>query len=232
MFGHVWFNLHKQQLQPRDQGNALCNSCCSVKLHLEEAYNGGGCLRVLFKPNRNDPDIKPYIRLFGCDFPLGPLEVSYTFKNISFTSSVGQDIAIVLKAKSVAGEAEEIYLGMTAGLPRGDNYTVRREIIRRLESDEDDPRTCWLTRKYQLEDLRGADGAILEEIGLHFFCADRETNVCLLGQLDVRRPAEPLGALPGGKHAEGAISDDSSDDEPERKRLRDEQYGLDAVFAE
>ncbi|XP_075725100.1 cytosolic endo-beta-N-acetylglucosaminidase isoform X2 [Rhipicephalus microplus] len=68
MFGRVWFNLHKQQLQPRDQGNALCNSCCSVKLHLEEAYNGGGCLRVLFKPNRNDPDIKPYIRfIYGTE---------------------------------------------------------------------------------------------------------------------------------------------------------------------
>ncbi|KAL1450280.1 hypothetical protein MTO96_028030 [Rhipicephalus appendiculatus] len=229
----AWFNLHKQQLQPRDQGNALCNSCCSVKLHLEEAYNGGGCLRVLFKPNRNDPDVKPYIRLFGCDFPLGPLAVSYTFKNISFTSSVGQDIAIVLKARSAAGETEEIYLGMTAGLPEGDNYTVSREIIRRLEGDEENPRTCWLTRKYQLEDLRGADGAILEEIGLHFFCTEKETNVCLLGQLDVKRPAEALEAVSGGKSTEEAIDNDSnSDDEPERKRLRDEQYGLDAVIAE
>ncbi|KAL3178760.1 hypothetical protein MRX96_009439 [Rhipicephalus microplus] len=109
--GRVWFNLHKQQMQPRDQGNTLCNSCCSVKIHLEDAYNGGGCLRVLFKPNRNRPDTKPYVRLFGCDFPLAPLVVSYTFKNISVNSTAGQDIAIVLKARSGAGEAEEIYLG-------------------------------------------------------------------------------------------------------------------------
>ncbi|KAH7985806.1 hypothetical protein HPB52_025390 [Rhipicephalus sanguineus] len=99
----VWFDLHKQQLQPRDQGNTLCDSCCSVKLHLDDAYNGGGSLRVFFKPNRKRPDTKPYIRLFGCDFPLGPLAVSYTFKNISLSSTVGQDIAIVLKARNAAG---------------------------------------------------------------------------------------------------------------------------------
>ncbi|KAH7944095.1 hypothetical protein HPB52_015475 [Rhipicephalus sanguineus] len=188
MFGRVWFNLHKQQLQPRDQSNTLCNSCCSVKVHLEEAYNGGGCLRVLFKPNRNDPAIKHYIR--------------YTFKNISFTSSVGQDIAIVLKARSAAGETEEIYLGMTAGLPEGDNYTVSREIIKSLEDATEDPH--------------------------------RETNVCLLGQLDVRRPADAEKAVTDKKATDKAVASDdsSSDDESERKRFREEQYGLDAVIAE
>ncbi|XP_072145972.1 uncharacterized protein [Dermacentor andersoni] len=219
----AWFNLHKQQLQPRDQGNALCDTCCSVKLHTDEAYNGGGSLRVLFKRNRHFPDTKPYIRLFGCEFPLGSLAVSYTFKNVSSCITVGQDIALVLKAKNSAGETEEIFLGMTAGLPRGDNYTVTREIIRWPETTTDVPGSHWLTRKYLLEDLRGAGGAILEEIGLHFFCVETEANVCLLGQLDVTRPAGPKGA---------SSDDSSSDDEPEKKRQREERYGLDTVEVE
>ncbi|KAL1450283.1 hypothetical protein MTO96_028033 [Rhipicephalus appendiculatus] len=232
--GRVWFNLQKQQLQPRDQGNTLCSTCCSVKLHLDDAYNGGGCLRVLFKRNPNLPDVKPYVRLFGCDFPLGPLSVSYTFKNVSLIGSVVQDIAVVLKARSAAGEAEEIYLGMTAGLPQGDNYTVDREIVKAPEDDAKEPGTYWITRKYQLEDQRGADGAILEEIGLHLFCVGEEANVWLLGQLDVRRPPGVEEATTSKRAVEEAIASDdsSSDDEPERKRLRDEQYGLDAVVAE
>ncbi|XP_075558086.1 cytosolic endo-beta-N-acetylglucosaminidase-like isoform X4 [Dermacentor variabilis] len=220
----AWFNLHKQQLQPRDQGNALCDTCCSVKLHTDDAYNGGGCLRVLFKRNRRFPDAKPYIRLFGCEFPLGSLAVSYTFKNISSCIKVGQDIALVLKAKNVAGETEEIFLGLTVGLPDGDNYTVTQEIIKLPDASQAVPGTYWLTRKYLLEDLRGAGGAILEEIGLHFFCIGTEANVCLLGQLDVKRPAV----------AKAASSDDSSsgDDEPEKKRQREERYGLDTMEAE
>ncbi|KAH7943252.1 hypothetical protein HPB52_006571 [Rhipicephalus sanguineus] len=148
--GHMWFNLHKQQLQPRDQGNTLCSTCCSVKLHAEDAYNGGGCLRILFKPNPNQSDVKPYVR------------------------------------------------------------------------------------KYELDDLRGTDGAILDEIGLHFFCIEGEANVWLLGQLDVRRPGDVRQAVPDERASgEASVSEDSSsDDEPERKRLRDEQYGLDAVMAE
>ncbi|KAH7957096.1 hypothetical protein HPB52_015186 [Rhipicephalus sanguineus] len=88
--------------------------------------------------------------------------------------------------------------------------------------------------KYHMEDLRGPDGAILEEIGLRFLCVGRETNVCLLGQLDVRRPDDVEKAVPGGKAGDKAAANDdsSSEDEPERKRLRQEQYGLDAVIAE
>ncbi|XP_050032687.1 uncharacterized protein [Dermacentor andersoni] len=206
-----WFNLHKQQLQPRDQGAKLCDTCCSVKVHVNDAYNGGGSLRVLFKPNPHYPDAKPYIRLFGCDFPLSPLVVSYTFKNISSVITIGQDIAIVLKAKTAAGETGDIFLGATVGVPEGGNYRVTREIID-PEDSEDQSDTHWLTRKFQLEDLRGADGAILQEIGLHLFCVNMEATVCLLGQLDISRPAVAKVV-----HS----NDDSDDEEPEMKRQRD-----------
>ncbi|XP_075559498.1 cytosolic endo-beta-N-acetylglucosaminidase-like isoform X1 [Dermacentor variabilis] len=209
-----WFNLHKQQLQPRDQGNGLCDSCGSVRLTTEDAYNGGGSLRVLFKPNLDYPDAKPYIRLFSCDFPLSPLVVSYTFKNISCVIKVGQDIATVLKVKTAAGEPEDIFLGTMIGLPEGGNYRVTREIIE-PEDTEHQSKTYWHTRKFRLEDSRGADGAILEEVGLHLFCANMEATVCLLGQLDISRPAAEKVIL---------SNDDSDDDyEPEMKRQRDEQ---------
>ncbi|XP_075558081.1 cytosolic endo-beta-N-acetylglucosaminidase-like isoform X1 [Dermacentor variabilis] len=214
-----WFNLHKQQLQPRDQGAKLCDTCCSVKVHVNDAYNGGGSLRVLFKPNHHYPDAKPYIRLFGCDFPLSPLVVSYTFKNISCVITIGQDIAIVLKAKTAAGQTEDIFLGATVGLPEGGNYRVTREIID-PEDSENQSDTYWLTRKFQLEDLRGADGAILEEIGLHFFCVNMDANVCLLGQLDISRPADAKVVR---------SNDDSDDEEPEMKRQRDGWDGLDTI---
>ncbi|KAL3178761.1 hypothetical protein MRX96_009440 [Rhipicephalus microplus] len=85
----------------------------------------------------------------------------------------------------------------------------------------------WITRKYHLEDLRGADGAVIEEIGLHFFCVARETIVCLLGQLDVRRLDDAEEAAQKAVDSE----DSSSDDEPQRKRRR-VQYSRDAVIAE
>ncbi|KAH6943196.1 hypothetical protein HPB50_017153 [Hyalomma asiaticum] len=235
VLGHAWFNLSKQQLQPRDQGNSLCESCCSVTLHLKDAYDGGGSLRVLFRRNHKHPDAKPYIRLFGCDFPLGPLSVSYTYKNVSICSLVGQDIAIVLKARNVAGETEEIYLGLMAAVPDGDNYIVTRETDRRSEGSAEDSETCWHTRKYQLEDLRGADGAVLEEIGLRFFCINMEPIVCLLGKLDIRRPGHVEAAVPSDKADQGAAPrDDSSstNDEPEIKRRRVQQCKEDAVQAE
>ncbi|KAH6943197.1 hypothetical protein HPB50_017154 [Hyalomma asiaticum] len=226
-----WFNLHKQQLQPRDQGYALCGTCCSMRVHTDDAFNGGGCLRILFKPNRHLRDVKPYVRLFGCDFPLGPLEVSYTFKNTSKCTSVGQDIAIVLKARNAAGEAEEIHLGVVTSFPEGDNYVVTRGVTERPEEATNEPTSSWATRKYHLEDQRGADGAVLQEIGVRLACVNQEALVCLLGQLDIRRPGDTAEAASSGKAVEQDVqSDDSSgDDEPERKRQRDELYGLEPV---
>ncbi|XP_075559810.1 cytosolic endo-beta-N-acetylglucosaminidase-like [Dermacentor variabilis] len=216
-----WFNLHQQQLQPRDQGPELRDSCCSVTLHTHDGYNGGGSLHVLFEPNLHCRHANPYIRLFGCDFPLSPLVVSYTFKNISSVIAIGQDIAIVLKAKTAAGEMEDICLGVTVGLPEGDNYTVTWESSRRPADNEGPSGTYWLTRKYQLGDRRGADGAILVEVGLHLFSVNREANVCLLGQLDISRPAAEIVIR---------SNDDSDDDyEPEMKRQRYDQDGVESI---
>ncbi|KAH6943195.1 hypothetical protein HPB50_017152 [Hyalomma asiaticum] len=224
-----WFNLHKQQLQPRDQGESLCDTCCSVKAHTDDAYDGGCSLRVLFKRNPHVPDAKPYIRLFGCDFPLGSLEVSYTFKNLGSCTSVNNDISIVLKARNAAGEIEEVDLGVVARLPEGDSYAVTRQ----PDNDADETGASWVTRKYHLEDLRGAGGAVLREIGLHFLCTDKEPVVCLLGRLDIRRPGDTDDVVPIDNTGEKTVlgDDSDSDEEPEAKRLRDEQYGFDVVQA-
>nr|XP_054925583.1 uncharacterized protein LOC129384316 [Dermacentor andersoni] len=116
---------------------------------------------------------------------------------------------------------EDIFLGMTVRQPEGDNYTVTWETSGRPADSEGASGTYWLTRKYQLEDVRGADGAVLVEVGLHLFSVNREAIVCLLGQLDISRPA-----------AENVVhgSDDSDDDyEPEMKRQRDDQDGLESI---
>ncbi|KAK8758019.1 hypothetical protein V5799_004347 [Amblyomma americanum] len=59
-----WFNLAKQQLQPRDQGNTLHRQCGSATVYLKDAYNGGSCLRVLFNANKQRPDEVPYFRSY------------------------------------------------------------------------------------------------------------------------------------------------------------------------
>ncbi|KAH7955597.1 hypothetical protein HPB52_001693 [Rhipicephalus sanguineus] len=57
-----WYNLAKQQLQPRDQGTALCGGCGSATVDTTVAYNGGGCLRLQFEPR--NVDVKPYFRRY------------------------------------------------------------------------------------------------------------------------------------------------------------------------
>ncbi|KAL3201039.1 hypothetical protein MRX96_012872 [Rhipicephalus microplus] len=50
-----WYNLAKQQLQPRDQGDTTVT------------YNGGGCLRLEFNPNKFDSkkvEVEPYYRRY------------------------------------------------------------------------------------------------------------------------------------------------------------------------
>ncbi|KAK8782884.1 hypothetical protein V5799_015772 [Amblyomma americanum] len=71
-------------------------------------------------------------------------------------------------------------------------------------------------RKYYVEDKRGVQGATLDEIGVRLFCAGPNVNVCLLGQLDVKRPVESSAAEDPDAVAE--LSDVNY--EPEEKRSR------------
>ncbi|XP_077491887.1 cytosolic endo-beta-N-acetylglucosaminidase-like [Amblyomma americanum] len=212
----TWFNLSKQQLQPRDQGNRLCSTCGSATVYLDDAYNGGSCLRLLFRANERHPNEEPYFRLFSCDFPVGSLTISYTFKPVRDETSAGQDLALILKAKTGAGEAEELSLGSMVTQPDGNNYVLRRELSGIPDVSSDASTAKWVTRKYYVEDKRGVQGATLDEIGVRLFCAGPNANVCLLGQLDVKRPVESSAAEDPDAVAE--LSD--VDYEPEEKRSR------------
>ncbi|KAH8036743.1 hypothetical protein HPB51_004257 [Rhipicephalus microplus] len=60
-----WFDLSKQQLQPRDQSKWLCQGCGSAVIYTDDAYDGGGCLRLRFLPDPKQPDAVPYFRRVG-----------------------------------------------------------------------------------------------------------------------------------------------------------------------
>ncbi|KAL1450282.1 hypothetical protein MTO96_028032 [Rhipicephalus appendiculatus] len=78
----AWFNLSKQELQPRDQGILLCGGGGTAMLDTSVSYNGGGCLRLEYDPKRAPwSKVIPYYRLFGFDLPLDSLHVSCTYKN-------------------------------------------------------------------------------------------------------------------------------------------------------
>ncbi|KAK8773186.1 hypothetical protein V5799_012281 [Amblyomma americanum] len=155
-------------------------------------------------------------RLFSCDFPVGSLTIRYTFKPVRDETSAGQDLALILKAKTGAGEAEELSLGSMVTQPDGNNYVLRRELPGIPDVSSDASTAKWVTRKYYVEDKRGVQGATLDEIGVRLFCAGPNANVCLLGQLDVKRPVESSAAEDPDAVAE--LSD--VDYEPEEKRSR------------
>nr|XP_037286240.1 cytosolic endo-beta-N-acetylglucosaminidase-like [Rhipicephalus microplus] len=203
-----WFDLSKQQLQPRDQSKWLCQGCGSAVIYTDDAYDGGGCLRLRFLPDPKQPDAVPYFRLFNCDFPLGRLAVSYTFKQQKEDVSVENDVALVLRARTGTGKREELRLGIVV-VP-DERYAVARDVSLACCNDSVDASGhSWMTRRYNIEDLRAAaDCAILEEIGISF--VSTQANVCLLGELVVERPQSGNWEAAAGK--DGNASDDSGPD--------------------
>ncbi|KAL1462141.1 hypothetical protein MTO96_043204 [Rhipicephalus appendiculatus] len=119
-----WYNLAKQQLQPREQGTALCGGCGSATVDTTVAYNGGGCLRLQFEPKK--VDIEPYFRLFGCDLRLGALRVTYAVQQHG-ADHVECDVAIVLTVRSAEGEKEKIRLGLNLTVTDEQRYAVVRD---------------------------------------------------------------------------------------------------------
>ncbi|XP_077491232.1 cytosolic endo-beta-N-acetylglucosaminidase-like isoform X2 [Amblyomma americanum] len=221
-----WFNLSLQQLQPRDQSPWLCCGCGSATGYTEDAYDGGGCLRLRFLPDdESEPEAVPYFRLFGCDFPLGRLTLSYTFKQHRPSGTIMNDVALVLKVKSAEGKEDQLKLGVVIDVPNMEHYAVTRDISDcGLNLSSDISGSCWVTRTYRIEDLESS--AILEEIGISFVLS--AANACLLGKLVVERPdctdgVEPVSFKDYGDSSDdsgpdmGAFSDEDSSEKPENK---------------
>ncbi|KAL3178755.1 hypothetical protein MRX96_009434 [Rhipicephalus microplus] len=153
-----WFDLSKQQLQPRDQGTNLCGGGGSAILSTATSYTGGGCLYLHYSPEKAPGStLIPYFRLFGFDLPLGSLCVSYAFKNKQQGSLAGHD---------------------------SEKYIVEREITDSAQGDLSLAQGGWLTRKYHVKEATGS--ALLEEIGISFNA--NEEIACYLGELVVKRP--------------------------------------------
>lgn len=222
---HPWFDLSKQQLQPRDQDTWLYNGCGSATIYTEDAYSGGGCLRLRFLPDPDEPEAVPYFRLFGCDFPLGRLVVSYTFKQHKPDASIENDVMLVLKTRTATGEREELLLGVVVRVPDEHYIVVHDAVLPSLNTGPDVLANSWTTRKYRIEDLRTtADCATLEEIGISF--VSPKANVCLLGELVVEQPGNASGnqAAANGND-ENDVSDDSG---PDMELFSDEDYAEEA----
>ncbi|KAK8770533.1 hypothetical protein V5799_013002, partial [Amblyomma americanum] len=207
----AWFNLSKQQLQPRDQGSSLCGGNGSAMVHTAEAYDGGGCLWLQFNPNRVPlSNVEPYFRLFGCDFPLGSLTVSYTYKNKDPCSLAGQDFALTLKVRRAAGKTEVLSLGTTIAVPPHGNYMVEFDITTNADGDPGPAKHLWTTRTYRVKDnMKGVGGAIVEEIGVTLGL--NKLGSFLLGELVVERPEDKMARNQAMKRK---LDDCSSDSGP------------------
>ncbi|KAH8036740.1 hypothetical protein HPB51_004254 [Rhipicephalus microplus] len=180
-----WFDLSKQQLQPRDQGTNLCGSGGSAILSTATSYTGGGCLYLHYSPEKAPGStLIPYFKLFGFDLPLGSLCVSYAFKNKQQGSLAGHDVNLILRVRDVGGKEDELSLGSVIVVPQSEKYIVEREITDSAQGDLSLAQGGWLTRKYYVKDATGS--ALLEEIGISFNA--NEEIACYLGELVVKRP--------------------------------------------
>ncbi|KAH7948809.1 hypothetical protein HPB49_002503 [Dermacentor silvarum] len=205
-----WFNLSRQELQPRDQGMMLCGGGGSAMVHTAEAYKGGGCLRLAYDPKQAPGStVIPYFRLFGCDLPLGSLCVSYTYKTPSCLA--GHDINLILKVRDATGKREELSIGSIITVPQGGNYIVKRDISNNPQGDPGSSATLWLTRKYHVKDATGS--AVLEETGMAF--GSHEQNAFLVGELVLKRPDGAASSKAAKDSDAEASSDEDSAGRPE-----------------
>ncbi|KAH7956852.1 hypothetical protein HPB52_012866 [Rhipicephalus sanguineus] len=209
---HVpWYNLAKQQLQPRDQGTALCGGCCSAIVDTTTAYNGGGCLRLQFEPKKFH--VEPYFRLFGCDLRLGVLCVRYAMQQYG-AERIDCDVAIVLTVRCEEGEKEKIRLGLNVTVPDEQRYAVVRDHAYNLGQDA--PGNGWVTRKYTVRDLSG--DAKLQEIGATL--ESTAANCCLLGEIVVERQTDVTDNVSEDSDEGPDVASDDGDWEPSAKRVR------------
>ncbi|EEC15786.1 hypothetical protein IscW_ISCW021923, partial [Ixodes scapularis] len=184
-----WFNLSRQELQPLDQGEGLCDGHGSATICVEDGFSGGGCLRLEFKPPDDTPQKEPYFRLFECELPLDALRVSYTFKPAAVADDAADDeadLALVLKLREENGQCDLI-LG-SSSIDGTDRISVRRIGENAPENSSDGPRNGWCTRTYLVQHTGCVQpSASVEEIGVQF-SNKRRHQCCLLGRLVVERP--------------------------------------------
>lgn len=184
-----WFNLSRQELQPLNQGQALCNGYGSALVCIEDGFSGGGCLRLEFKPGEDTSKQEPYFRLFECELPVETLRVSYSFKPEADSDGADDgkaDLAVVLKLKEENGRCD-LVLGSSC-IDTTDQVSIRRIAEDGPENaSSDGPHSGWITRTYLVQDMRGGQPPTsLEEIGVRF--AKKQHQRCLLGRLVVERP--------------------------------------------
>lgn len=184
-----WFNLSRQELQPLDQGQGLCDGYGSATICVEDGFSGGGCLRLEFKPLDDTPEKEPYFRLFECELPLEALRVSYTFKPAAVEDDAaddGADLVLVLKLREENGRCDLI-LG-SSSIDGTDRISVRRISENAPENCSDSPHNGWCTRTYLVQHTGCVQpSSSVEEIGVQF--PNKRRHQCyLLGRLVVERP--------------------------------------------
>ncbi|KAL3201011.1 hypothetical protein MRX96_012847 [Rhipicephalus microplus] len=206
-----WYNLAKQQLQPRDQGTALCKGCGSATVDSTIAYNGGGCSRLQFDPKKDD--VEPYFRLFGCDLLLGALRVTYAMQQRG-ADHVGCDVAIVLMVCPADDETEKIRLGLNVTVPDEQWYAVARDRAYSLAQHTSE--SGWVIRRYTIRDLFGE--AKLQEIGAEL--GSSAAICCLLGEIEVKRPSDVKENVEKDIDDGPDIASDYDDWEPSAKMMR------------
>lgn len=205
-----WYNLARQNLQPRDQGTELCGGGGSATVCTTTAYDGGGCLHLQLKPT--DVEARPYFRLFCCELPLGALSLTYVFQP-SCVDSIEYNLCIVLTVRSAEGVKEEIRLGIYTTTPDEQKYSIMRDYEYNPFSGKNMTGFYWSARRYIVQDL-SAD-AILEEIGAAFETCT--TNSCMLGELVVERVGDARGNV--DEDSDEGVEISSDDEEPTAKRM-------------
>ncbi|XP_064478947.1 LOW QUALITY PROTEIN: cytosolic endo-beta-N-acetylglucosaminidase-like [Ornithodoros turicata] len=165
-----WFNLSKQQLQPVCQSLNDETGKRQVDVCTEDAFYGGGSLRIHFSPRESSQ-----FRLFSCNVSINDnLRVCYTLKPLDTAKEDNIFLVLVLKDKENC--KRRLLLGSADGhdrQPREENVTV---VLGNRKTEE--IHNGWITRNYV---LRKYSGFSLNKICLG--CDSPISRTCLLGQM-------------------------------------------------
>ncbi|CAN8002203.1 unnamed protein product [Ixodes hexagonus] len=200
-----WFNLSRQELQPLDQGRALCNGYGSAVVCVEDGFFGGGCLRLEFTPGDDPSQQEPYFRCPSrrTIFKAGSCSCAFLLCSASselkaHTKPEGLS-SITVDERHVAFDF--IPPGSTILASFGCSR-VYNAGSRARDNGIPCPRWSPCPQTYLVQDMHThPSSASLEEIGVQF--VKRHHQRCLLGRLAVERPdvvgPQPEDLAVGGK---------------------------------